>query len=373
MSAPARIAGLDGVRGVAIALVVLFHMNWLACGWIGVQLFFVLSGFLITRILLASRERPLGEYLRTFYGRRALRIFPLYYLYLAVALIVIGAGWSATVQGRLVFAQAPWAASYLLNWDAMRADYSPSFFLSHFWSLAIEEQFYLIWPLLLFALPRRALAPALVALMLAGPILRWLVASLLHLPADRVASAVGVCTLSQLDAFAMGALVCLLPAAPRRSGALLAVAAPVAWLAGALWSGWGVAPTQLYGAPLALGYPNTLAAHDQFLWGYSAIDALAALLVWAVVSRGWGVSMLEWRPLAWLGRVSYGVYVLHFPLAHLLSPLVFRIHDATGAGIYASLALWSLPYLALLLGLAAASYHFYERRFLAAKGRIFPS
>lgn len=149
-----RNPSLDGLRGLAIALVILYHLNLVGFGWVGVQLFFVLSGFLITRLLLALREQPsLGSYLKIFYGRRALRIFPVYYLYLLLLLLL----WWAlpTAQQGPVAEQWRYAASYTSNWLGMTGGHQKTYFLDHFWSLPIEEQFYLFWPLLLFFTPRR--------------------------------------------------------------------------------------------------------------------------------------------------------------------------------------------------------------------------
>lgn len=167
-----RLAPLDGLRGIAILLVLLFHFfsldpakastvvvvadRYLRLGWAGVNLFFVLSGFLITGILLDSKAGP--HYFRNFYARRVLRIFPLYYGYLFAALTlgrVFSYYGSATL--RLEALHQVWLWTYTSNlFEALRRQDLQ--FFRHFWSLAVEEQFYLFWPLVVFLLPRRALA-----------------------------------------------------------------------------------------------------------------------------------------------------------------------------------------------------------------------
>ncbi|MFN7977685.1 MAG: acyltransferase family protein [Vicinamibacterales bacterium] len=163
-ASPGYAPQLDGLRAVAVAAVAYSH--WLP-SWqfgvpfgAGVHLFFVLSGFLITRILIGLREAPSRPAaIGRFFARRALRLFPAFYTVLACA-------WIADVP--LARATWTWHASYLSNvYIAGLAAWQGHF--SHFWSLAVEEQFYLLWPWIVVWMPTRALAPALVITTLAGP------------------------------------------------------------------------------------------------------------------------------------------------------------------------------------------------------------
>ena len=152
-----HIPALDGLRGIAILLVVLHNAPdfpthssgfiWLAAivgtvGWIGVELFFVLSGFLITRQLLDSQRS--GNYYRAFFGRRILRIFPLYYVALLIGLVVFPLVFPGAVDSSSPRRDQIWLWTFLFNWAHPFG--TAGFGFSHFWSLAIEEQFYLIWP-----------------------------------------------------------------------------------------------------------------------------------------------------------------------------------------------------------------------------------
>jgi peptidoglycan/LPS O-acetylase OafA/YrhL len=178
---------LDGVRGLAVILVVLFaHYSSVLSGSVplerriavvsahvgltGVDLFFVLSGFLITGILLDTRDSP--SYFRSFYARRILRIFPLYYAYLFINFFPLrGINLQLEKVDKFAAINPYWYLAYLSNLSPTEgvSDYT----LGHFWSLAIEEQFYLAWPLVLFLVPRRSLAPICLAGIGAAILLRF--------------------------------------------------------------------------------------------------------------------------------------------------------------------------------------------------------
>jgi len=156
-----------------LLLVLGYHLNILGCGWVGVQLFFVLSGFLITRILIEARsEHPSATTLGRFYVRRGLRIFPVFYLYLAVMIAGLVLLQPADPAAGTALRRWPWAAFYVYNWFMMTGWHQNSYYVDHLWTLAVEEQFYLLWPALVLLLSRRALRSVLVALACAGPLLR---------------------------------------------------------------------------------------------------------------------------------------------------------------------------------------------------------
>src|SRR5690606_28281082 len=204
---------LDGVRGLAVLAVMLLHFTlfvpmdgaerflngWLQTGWIGVDLFFVLSGFLITGILMDTRDDP--HHFRNFYARRTLRIFPLYYAYLVLLFLVLPALHEGYAMEHATDDRRIWLWTYMGNflmargWEAM-----PSH-TTHLWSLAVEEQFYLVWPLLVFAVRRRWLM-ALCGLTFLGAIL-----TRAYLATQGAAAAAYVLTPARMDTLAAGALV----------------------------------------------------------------------------------------------------------------------------------------------------------------------
>jgi len=311
---------LDGLRGIAILLVLLHHFwprsgPWAELaslphlGWIGVDLFFVVSGLLITGILLDTRDSP--GYFRSFYARRALRIFPLYYAFLLLAFTAIpalqGGEWASTEFVRQ--SGSPWW--YVLYQGNLREAITgtePAYVMAPLWSLAIEEQFYLVFPALLFWLPRRALRPTLIAAIIAALLFR--VGTSLAWPSNERVQYLA--TPARVDALALGALLAL-----------------------GLREGWvGFSATRpvgrlMLGLTLTTAVAFLLGGLDRTLWfgrtfGYSLVGVtFAALVLWAVMGREQRrTAWLRWGPLRSVGKICYGIYLLQRPVqvaAHKVS------------------------------------------------------
>jgi peptidoglycan/LPS O-acetylase OafA/YrhL len=326
----------------------------------------VLSGYLITGVLLADKDAPLGAYLRRFYWRRTLRIFPLYYGYLAVLAV-------AYAVSRRPAELPGYAASlftYTYNFTRLDPQWTASPFFTHFWSLAVEEQFYLVWPFVVHALSRRALAAVAAAMVGLAPAVRFILARLLDegtRSAYDVGDAVYWFPLSHADGFATGALVAVLglagtirrPALVAGAGLLLAAAAGAA----------NLAALRRAGAELpmgSLGFPLASIANGLHVWGYTVLNLASAALVAAAVAAqrtGGIVNALALPPLVALGRISYGVYVLHWPLLAVFNASV-RYRPLTGRG-YLMCAAW----FGLVCAASWVSFRFYESRFLDLKRR----
>jgi peptidoglycan/LPS O-acetylase OafA/YrhL len=288
-----RIPALDGIRAVSISLVLLAHaigtgvlpMSGRAshvAGDLGVRSFFVLSGFLITTLLVREHQQHGRISLFEFYVRRAYRIFPAFYAYLFIVGVLAAVGFVSLMPGDL-FA----AATYTTNFHAER-----SWWTGHLWSLAVEEQFYILWPLLLVALGlARAWAAAIIAI-LAAPVLRVLV--WFHLPQYRdLADQAFPCV---FDALATGCcLALLIPHFARSERVARALASRWFW------------PCALLGlAPLVI--TNPWIRHGVAM--SSANFAIAAIIVRCVSQPDSAVSrVLERRPLVWLGTLSYSLYL----------------------------------------------------------------
>lgn len=360
---------LDGVRGIALLLVMLDHWSvicagpWSAlpkgqklifaladAGWCGVDLFFVLSGFLITGILLDSRATRAASYFRNFYTRRTLRIFPPYYLFLLVWLLWRPSFVSPSEHAAFVADQG-WYWAYLQNWR-MSFHGWPGAGVDHLWSLAIEEQFYLVWPIVVLAAGVRGTVWAAVMLIIASPIARAVTLSF----APHAQILLYASTATQLDTLAWGALL----AAAMRTPALadrLHAAAPKILAAGAgallmlvlvdrQWTkfDWG---TQVFGfAALALFFTGLLA---RLLTCEGRLSRLFSLPV-----------------LRQVGKVSYVGYILHLPIfvatAHFVDPTTF----------FAKLACLALGAM-LTFAAALLSWHIFEKPLLALKDRLAPS
>jgi len=336
-----HVPALDGLRAIAVTSVIVFHARssggghayeWIAsAGWIGVDLFFVLSGFLITGILLEAKGKP--RFFRTFYLRRTLRIFPLYYAVLVACLLI--APHFVETDPRILHEQG-WLWTYTTNINVLRHGgmiYTSGWLsLTHFWSLAIEEQFYLVWPLLVYLLPRRGLA-AVAGLIVAGaPIAR-----VLMLRGGVPPDAVYEFTVSHLDALAVGALC--------------AVYRPVRWASWMIAIGAG-------GVLIVVGIAHRFEL-DAYAVQTAGLSALAICFGGIVVRASQGVRWLEHPVMVRVGMYSYGIYVFHallLPLYRWLwspNPIVFTIFVLVATTL-----------------VAAASWHLFERRFLVLKERV---
>ncbi len=348
---------LDGIRGIAISLVLLFHLTaatlpLFRLGWCGVDLFFVLSGFLITSVLLASKGS--GRYFRTFFARRVLRIFPLYYLVLfAVSCFglplahLIGLARSTSAQGQI------WYWLYLSNWwNGLGHNI---YFLSHFWTLAVEEQFYLVWPLVVFLLNRRSLAYCCVGVAIVCPLLRTAfsvnpsVPELLHRA-----------TIFRIDSLALGGLVAVFVADPflanRIRPYLQYAALLAAGILGTIMIVWGQSPV----------------TRPMMTMGYTALAFASMFLVFHAATKsgtsGFLVRVLRLRPLRELGKYSYAIYVLHYPIVLLLLSVADRA-ALRFPGVDRSLFIISTVVLGFGISYVAAllSWNLVEKRFLGLK------
>jgi peptidoglycan/LPS O-acetylase OafA/YrhL len=372
-----HIPTLDGVRGLAILLVVLYHQlllspekallavdRWFArifdFGWCGVDLFFVLSGFLITGILLDSRERP--RYFRNFYLRRTVRIFPLYYAVVFLSLVVIPNLPEGVVPARKlegfgrIEGDGLWYWLYLSNFAIARAGEWRHGILDISWSLAIEEQFYLIWPALVLWLGRRGIARLSVFLLVGALAVRFALVL-----ADVNFIAVYVLTPARIDALAAGALVAALARGP---AGLLGLVPPARRILAA----------SLLLLPVFVWRRAFVSPEDPWMYtlGFSLLLVLfAALLVLALASRPGSVLFRFFAHPAMrsLGKYSYAIYLFHLPLRALLRDTVYgpdRFLTLFGSQIPGQL-LFHLAATLLTLAVAMASWHLFEKRFLKLK------
>ena len=320
----------------------------LNAGWFGVQLFFVLSGFLITGILLDTRTAP--NYWRSFLGRRAVRIFPLYYAVLLAAFVIAPLVHEAPSGSQ----HQVWFWTYLANW-AEPFGRSVSIF-PHFWSLSIEEQFYLFWPLFV----RRLRPRSLVAL--CGGLVVAAIVSRVVFRASIGPDAAYMFTVCRADALALGAIGAVAVRTPRLYEFLAAQGTRLRW--------YGIA---LIFAVLAMkGAPRTGVLTQSFGYTILAI-AFALLVVHAAIASAENASSLRLEsaaPLRAIGRYSYAMYVFHTPLHILLGlPLVAWI---TGVDAHSPHGiLFALAYFVGAVGVTFVagfvSYHLLEKHFLVLK------
>ena len=375
VAGPARshLPALDGLRGVAILLVLVSHLMLFndrtgsrlgdslsalrGLGWAGVDLFFVLSGFLITGILYDTLGDP--RYFRSFYMRRFLRIFPLYYGFLFFMMLLAHLLHFAWGGRQFVL------LAYLQNtglWFPV-TDFHPGVWadLDHFWSLAVEEQFYLLWPLLVFLVRGRR---RLIALTLSLSIAALLLRIVLYLRGVSPLT-IFMSTPCRMDTLLLGGCVALVVRGdsdwiPRRWMVLLA----------------------FLSATTIVVYTLRNLGHDMrdgffgSTFGYTVIAVgCVALLIAALDTSSIAHRVFSWQFLRSFGKYSYGMYVLHIFVAHLLGTLLNRMLGAT-------LRIFLIPYLhsrflailvefcvnaAAVFMAAWVSYHVYEVHFLRLK------
>jgi peptidoglycan/LPS O-acetylase OafA/YrhL len=359
---------LDGLRAVAILLVVAFHVPipGASLGWSGVWVFFVISGFLITGILLDAKGDP--HYYKNFYARRALRIMPIYYLSLVglVAATACGA-WFKRIGGvntHYGLADWPWFAFYAQNYclgaNQFRAQFPLHF--GHTWSLAVEEQFYLLWPLAVRCLSLRAVVRVSVALVIAAPAARfWLVGATGN---PFLAFTPLICN---VDGLALGALVAALTRS-QRTASVLAAAGPSLrrWVRlGLLAVGVGTAAVVLAHGPGCYWQPRNylsrVSANLLLTTLFSAFSAL--LLIEAVFFAGPIAAVLAWRPLRHIGKISYGIYLYHWPIFVVLPRLAHLDPER-------QVIPCAIVNLAGTYAVALASWHLIERPCLRLKDRF---
>jgi peptidoglycan/LPS O-acetylase OafA/YrhL len=341
---------LDGIRALAVLTVLIDHYfpeteRWIAAGTIAVRLFFVLSGFLITGILLRARETaektnlPRSFVLKQFYIRRFLRIFPLFYGVLLTGLII------GLPDIRRSF---PWHATYLSNvYGFLRGDVYDS--VSHFWSLAVEEQFYLLWPLLILFLPKRWIMPTAIAAIITGPIFRGLML-LAGFTADQSTGLTPAC----LDTLGAGALLAILAQHSSNQTKKIVVST-------ALWIG---APMFLASALGLIFFPS-----DWLIIPAGLSVALSG--IWLIDRAYTGFSgltgkLLSWSPLVYLGVISYGIYILHNLVGGVATRVLKTIGLHSPSELQRAFCMSALTFL-----LATLSWKLYENPINRLK-RYFP-
>lgn len=379
--APAHLPALDGLRGVAILLVLAVHLlqvdgpvtiagrvfrNVFSAGWVGVDLFFVLSGFLITGILVSTLGRP--HYFRRFYVRRTLRIFPLYYATLAMMFFILPFFIHLKPEASTELRRTePWFWLYATNLLCLVSPHNNSLptGTGHFWSLAVEEQFYLVWPLFIWMTGERRALQGCVALFAGAAVFR---ATLLA--GDVGPYVIYTVTPARVDALAAGAAVAILMRSSKGVERLMKIRRvlfPAALI---------LLVVTVAMAGLQLGY---LVPAVQLV-GYSSLAIFFASVLFGVIRP---VSRFEHlvgrtlkRPtLRFFGKFSYAMYVFHYPVRELLR--FVGVHSDAPPTWLPVDWMWTLLVAALAtmitVILALISWYAFERHFLRLKDILDPS
>lgn len=373
----AYVPEIDSLRAAAVMAVILFHCGLLSWGWAGVWLFFVISGFAITTSLLNSEARkvPRAVLIRNFYIRRSLRIWPLYFVYIALAsLCLLAAGYTAP------FSDLPWVLTFTENIRHMfRPLPEDSFWLGFviLWSLAVEEQVYLVFPALFAWLSRPMLVRVLAAVICAAPVARYLVGALAHAagwPLDHVGRAVYACTPAQADSFALGCLLALYRPKIEANLAAVRLAAASAPVCGLVYAGfYSLKDTGLLGSgpvPAGLFLINAYGGARE-MWVYTVIAGLSAGVIALVLAREtWVIRLLRYPFLQAMGRISYGAYILHGLIVWMFTSWLVNGHNGGEPLSSAQEVLLFLLACPLILCASYISYHVIEKPFLVFARRF---
>ncbi|MHA4894191.1 acyltransferase family protein [Pedobacter sp. PWIIR3] len=374
MKSNQHIVGLDGLRGLAVIMVMLYHFSHvtsvtntlsdeiftkiLRMGWIGVDIFFVLSGFLITRILLWSKNLDLQNYLKLFYIKRSLRIFPLYYLYIIFIFFIfypmISNHLGVIEQNKIRSAQEsiPWFFLYVSN---IKQVLNGSFFgagLGHLWSLSIEEQFYIIWPFVIFFVDVKHLSKVFLGIITISLLLR-IIMYLLSVPGEIIY----VFTFTRIDGLVFGAYVALLSIGSTK------VLFDEKYLSYSFYALFIVCLILLYN----LG-PRVEMHPILFTVFLTLLGICFAILIWVLQSSKDSISksFFSSRILVFFGKYSYGLYIFH----PLLRQLVMKVIGEPKV-IFGSQIIWEIGVLivctAISLIVALLSWNLFEKWFLKSK------
>ena len=340
-------ASLDGLRGAAVAAVVGYHLGagWLKGGFLGVSLFFTLSGFLITNLLLAERDHSGAIKLGAFWARRARRLLPAAVCGIGLAIAVTAIGGTADQLRHLpgdVFAALAYSANwrFVLAHSSYQAGYQAPSALLHYWSLAIEEQLYLVLPLIVTVTTARRRNGRVRLIAVVAGLLVASAAATLAFGGSHDPNRVYFGTDTRMFELLAGVLLAAVVGFPRSNHRKVA-------------RQWGNATVAALAVITTLVLWVTVSETDRWLYrgGLWLVAAVSCALIVCTFRCRWLAVALQTGPLAALGRVSYGVYVYHWPLFLLLDPSRTGMHGVELAGLR----------LAATGAVAALSYRYLEQ------------
>lgn len=352
-----HIPSLDGIRGFAIILVLLFHcfpyISIFKMGWIGVDLFFVLSGFLITGILVDTVERK--HYYKNFILKRVLRIFPLYYFSLAIFLFVLpmlGPSMFSSLDLGFTYTHQAWYWLYASNWLlSLNEGWNHGAGINHFWSLSIEEQFYLLWPLFILIFRKRNLL-SLCGLIVCLSILIRLILFISHISYP----ALYMLTITRADSLSIGGCIAIMIRQDwgiklfKRITPYIAGVVLVIILVGVYISGSANPYTPFFGT-----------------FGYSLLDIFFGCIIILGLSDFFFFKRLfSSRILRFWGKYSYSMYIFHHPIeVYLFSTSIQFIPNKMANNL-----LISIISVLLTIVISLITWHAFEERFLRLKKYI---
>lgn len=365
------IKSLDGIRALALLMIMTYHAELAHFTWVSVQLFFVLSGYLITGILWKEKFKPAptGFKFKKFLVRRSLRIFPLYFGYLfVVAISYLLFNFPSYFEKYF-----PYLVTYTVNYTRLLPDWQGNPLFTHLWTLSIEEQFYVLFPIIIFFCPPKFIRNLLIGVVLFSPVSRYLLGEYykgMGLAPEVVADTVYWHTLSHVDAFCIGGIIPVMSLESK-------IKKPLFWLRAILITGAvaGIVSYIFSNSTLPFwddfGYNHWLIDNYQHVWHYTVINAFCAALILVLVSPysrqaiPWVRKFMEHPWIVRIGKVSYGMYLFHWIILVYVFNAIFQ-PDSYGMRV----ALF-IPYAITLYLVAELSYNLFEVHFINLKDRFF--
>jgi peptidoglycan/LPS O-acetylase OafA/YrhL len=397
------IPSFDGIRAISVLLVILFHWKLpllnLKFGWVGVSIFFVLSGFLITSILVKDKGKNSRSYFSSFFIKRSLRIFPVYYLYLVVigllffiidqygisrlGLNSIAADIKEFETGTLLL------FTYTFNYEPLvkalnGSPISGSNYFGHLWSLSVEEQFYLLYPVVVYFASRAGLKAFVIAVLLGAPVLRFLAGEFFtpHLENSAwMGQILYRATFFQADSLALGAVLAIFRVSDSKYLKLyfwfsLAVTVALGLYVISRLAMYGVyVPWSTLGLEFPVGqerYPGAeLLLKYRYVYSYCLVNLCSALLILCSIKGKPLFRFFENDFLREIGKISYGIYLFHYPLMAALQTVAFKFvsKKSFAANPVYEIGLF-VVYLPVLYLISYLSFHYFEKRFLQFKDRL---
>lgn len=358
------IKSIDGLRAIAVLGVLLTHFGLYKSGWLGVQLFFVISGYLIIGILLDEKktDNPISFLLKRFYYRRSLRIFPLYYFYLILMVIVYKFFIHDLTS---LVSKMPYLLTYTYNLIRINPEFKYTELVNHLWSLCVEEQFYLIFPFLVFFLSKENLKRMFIFILFFSPIFRvglYTFCRTNNYTDLGVGDIIYVYTPSHFDAFVTGGLIPLFSLNKKINSQFTMFGfATLFVLSGVINA---ILLKENYFTNL--GYGIIGVKNCQYLWSYTIANFFFASIILVLVSeqnskaKNLISKLLSTKIFTSVGKVSYGIYIYHWVILHFY---FIYIRNLTFLGF--------VLYFLIVFGVSYISYHLFESRFINLKGRHF--
>lgn len=387
------IPAFDGVRGVFCLLIISHHwvMPYLkgpfALLWWILQLFFILSAYLISKILLYDKQRlDFKSYTKRFFTRRAYRIFPLYFIYLFVIggfLLLAGTSEAGAQNPDVRYFKENWGYLFTYTYNFAEignyfrgVDYHPSALFSHLWSLSLEEQFYFIFPFVIFFLSIKNLKRLIIAVILLGPLVRVVAYQTLqgiHDEPEWLGLIAVRNTFFQLDTLAYGMAIAVFDIDKIKRPVMWFGIILAAWFAAAFTSAWFIVDAgEASGIRAAMSEYIFMTKHHNYVTFFTLSNIMCAAFVLCIVKGSVLNKFFENRVLCYLGKVSYGMYVYHYFVMLLAAGILgsFMGPHTKYIGNFPAEVFMFTFYIGLLVLISHVSYKYIEMYFLKLKERV---